>query len=526
MPGTYGNPSNRKLDPRSSYGGDKSVRGAAAEVEEGEARRERRRDEKQEKSESSGKGGEEDWGCARETASSVSSAALATTAPSPPPPSPPPAPLGISIAATMNDTSAHHSCHVTIAAAMTRGTVAEGGSDAVACNGVVVRKGALWAAGAGVGSPREGRRFCARHRRRDHVWLAGQFCRHAEGCYKRASFALPGMRPLYCKAHKDPAHININAATCEHEGCGRVASFGLAADRRSRTCAQHRARDHVPTRRQVCAYSGGCDRRGTFEFPAAWNQCLNLTLTSLPAGAEAGQSGMGRGGRGGGGEVGGFVRYCARHRPVSVNSTGFSFGVGVMCRAEGCGKHASFGSRGHKAHFCRPHKLPEHVNVKYVLCKEEGCTASARYRGPTARLPEWCARHKSLEHVNAAAGARCSLVGCGKLAYFVHPARAPPDIPGAGTNASSTDSSALEASGRAAPYASAPHAAALAATDARVRTPFPASAVADGSRASARCARHRLPGQIDFRNKLCRHEGCGKQPIFGPPGASPVSCRC
>lgn len=194
-----------------------------------------------------------------------------------------------------------------------------------------------------------------------------------------------------------------------------------------------------------------------------------------------------------------FVRFCARHRPASLNFTGFSSGVGSMCQAEGCGKHANFGARGDKAQYCRRHKHPAHVNVKYAVCKMPGCSSSARYKMANSSSAEWCARHKSNQHAHTSAHPRCSHKGCQKMAYFIHPADTLKDQ---GTVATATG--------------------AESSSEAAVSTARSAARSADSA---AMCARHRLAGQVDFRNKKCRQAGCSKQPIFGPEGGSPQTCR-
>lgn len=64
------------------------------------------------------------------------------------------------------------------------------------------------------GRPGEMPQYCSAHKAEDMVDVKKRRRCNADGCERRASYALEGEKAAFCSAHKQPGHVNVNNRRC------------------------------------------------------------------------------------------------------------------------------------------------------------------------------------------------------------------------------------------------------------------------------------------------------------------------
>lgn len=64
------------------------------------------------------------------------------------------------------------------------------------------------------GRPGEMPQYCSAHKAEDMVDVKKRRRCNAEGCERRASYALDGEKAAFCSAHKQAGHVNVNNRRC------------------------------------------------------------------------------------------------------------------------------------------------------------------------------------------------------------------------------------------------------------------------------------------------------------------------
>lgn len=134
----------------------------------------------------------------------------------------------------------------------------------------------------------------------------------------------------------------------------------------------------------------------------------------------------------------------------------------TRCHHSGCATQATYGeAHTRTAVYCATHRLADQVDVRNKGCERPGCTRQANFGVAKARF---CAAHCRATDVKLR-GMFCQWRGCGRA-----PAYGQPD-----------------------------------------------------TRKRLRCSTHRMPGDVDYKQRRCAHragepDACRTQPSFAPPG--------
>ena len=129
-----------------------------------------------------------------------------------------------------------------------------------------------WASYGAPTVPRN-RTFCALHAAPHHVYLIGIRCGHGNGtalaCTKRATYGFLDHRPSTvrcCKAHREAGMVHLLSRKCRAKGCPKQPIFGAANTTRPLYCRQHKEQAHVDVVNRRCQK---CNRQGVFGDPTS-----------------------------------------------------------------------------------------------------------------------------------------------------------------------------------------------------------------------------------------------------------------
>ena len=216
-------------------------------------------------------------------------------------------------------------------------------------------------------------------------------CR-AVACDKQPNFGCKSGKALYCGVHKQPHHVNVNRRMCLAEGCTRTRCFGeeVVRDGESKECREeggavknvgqrrrrglalfcraHSNATHVNVQAYLCSFPG-CERMGAAGNVSVGHLC-SMHRLFLPASRRCKHPEGCEGAAFFGSSADRLPVYCIRHRR--------SFHVNCMVRAcahvEGCRKQPSFGEHNDTApRFCSSHREEWHVDLKHDRCAYLGC---------------------------------------------------------------------------------------------------------------------------------------------------------
>jgi len=216
-------------------------------------------------------------------------------------------------------------------------------------------------------------------------------CR-AEACGKQPNFGCKSGKALYCGMHKQAHHVNVNRRVCTAEGCTRTRCFGeevlpdggsqdgrersgsvkKAGQRRRRGlalfCRAHSNATHVNVQAYLCSYPG-CDRMGSAGNSSVGHMCSKHRLL-LPASRRCKHPEGCEGAAFFGSSADRLPIYCISHKRSShVNCM-----VRACAHVEGCRKQPSFGGHNDTVpRFCSSHREEWHVDLKHDRCAYLGC---------------------------------------------------------------------------------------------------------------------------------------------------------
>ncbi|CAM9266742.1 unnamed protein product [Ectocarpus sp. 12 AP-2014] len=161
---------------------------------------------------------------------------------------------------------------------------------------------------------------------------------------------MPCKKPEFCGRHcQDDRMIDMKKnARCGHEGCGKVASFGVAGSKKREFCAPHAPRSVVDLVNDTRCGHTGCPKHPSYGVEGSKN-----------------------------------TQFCSAHAPSGMANI-----RSKRCSHQGCTKQPSYGAPGtKKAEFCLAHASPAMVNVFSKRCAHPGCKrvrsmAETATRGP------------------------------------------------------------------------------------------------------------------------------------------------
>ena len=279
------------------------------------------------------------------------------------------------------------------------------------------------------------------------------------------------------------------------------------------------------------------------------------------------------------GEPGGYRQRCAKHK-----IEGDVCLTDKLCEHDSCGKRAAYGPRRTPVR-CIDHRLSTDISSSQKWCLEAGCTTQPRFGRPGGE-PVRCGKHKIDVDQNIVSK-RCSSVWClakqdvfsRGYAYKRNPESGEIDLcgpcykkTGRGLSNGGVPKSNDERGGdgetgqngrsHSAPQADSPTPSVRGPHNGGTATPKRKRDVEDDTaqylpeqdeyetrggkrrrkaklcendtcgrraaygpgRTGVRCRDHRLPTDVDSRQKWCLEEGCTTQPRFGKPGGEQLRC--
>lgn len=214
-------------------------------------------------------------------------------------------------------------------------------------------------------------------------------CRTCEviACDKLPIFGFPGRTRRWCRFHKEPGAVNLNATTCESPGCPTVAYFAPIGEKKKR-CSKHKLKGDIDVVSQRCEYPGcltgphyaqpGEKRKrcGKHKIDGDVNvhqkPCEYPGCTITPSFAAPGEK----------------KKRCFQHRHIGDINV-----IAETCEYPECPVAASFSAPGEKRKRCFQHKIVGDVNVKEKLCEHPKCSIQAGY-GKPGEGRKRCVAHK------------------------------------------------------------------------------------------------------------------------------------
>ena len=226
------------------------------------------------------------------------------------------------------------------------------------------------------------KRFCATHKKYNMILLnknkdkkdkspqqdipaesiRSGLCAHHE-CTITGSFGYPGESNKYCRKHMQSGMIQLSSKLCQHNGCGKVASYGLGGKRSF--CTSHKQPDMVLIGKKRCEHNT-CNKLPHFAF------------------------------------IGEKPRFCSEHKLENMQNV-----CKTICTM--CSGTAIFGVRGEQATRCKAHKTPDMISFDSKTCAFEGCTKYASFGINGQR--QYCHTHKSEDMVQLS-GKQCCTPNC------------------------------------------------------------------------------------------------------------------
>ena len=172
----------------------------------------------------------------------------------------------------------------------------------------------------------------------------------------------------------------------------------------------------------------------------------------------------------------------------------------VMCRAEGCPRHATIALPGQRPRHCKAHKTAGEVNVVRRLCAERGCGRRPSFAvlGERARH---CGVHKKAGEVDVV-HRKCAAPGCRREPLFA--------VLGERGRHCGVHKTAGEVNVKSRKCAE------------RGCRREPSFAVL-GQRAR-HCLAHKMAGEVNVTSHKCAELGCGRQPSFAVLGERARHC--
>ncbi|CAN0307138.1 unnamed protein product [Pylaiella littoralis] len=243
-------------------------------------------------------------------------------------------------------------------------------------------------------------------------------CNHV-GCSKRASYGVAGTKTAeLCSGHAKDGTVNVVSKMCNHRGCTKRPSFGVAGTKTAEFCSGHAKDGMMDVIHKRCTHRG-CTKHSSFGM--AGTKTAGLCSGHAKDGMmdviskTCNQHGCTK--RASFGVAGTkTAEFCSEHAKDGMMDV-----MNKTCKHRGCTKRASFGVAGTKtAEFCSGHAKDGMVNVKRKRCNHRGCTKRASYGVAGTKTAEFCSGHAKDGMVNVKdkkrCNKKCSHRGCTKLA--------------------------------------------------------------------------------------------------------------
>jgi hypothetical protein len=182
----------------------------------------------------------------------------------------------------------------------------------------------------------------------------------SEGCKIRASFNFKGLKPSYCKSHKEDFMINVKDKTCENPECSKQPSYNLPGNKIPRFCVVHKEKNMINVISKTC------------ENP----ECLMQPTYNLPGNK--------------------IPRFCFTHKKNDMINV-----ISKTCENPECLIIPTYNFLESKtARFCKTHKENGMVDVINKTCENPDCLKQPAYNLPGNKIPRFCVVHKEKNMIN------------------------------------------------------------------------------------------------------------------------------
>ena len=156
---------------------------------------------------------------------------------------------------------------------------------------------------------------------------------------------------------------------CKTDGCNKHPSYGIKGGS-AEYCSTHKTSEMVDVRHKFCEFTG-CK--------------LRASITNTQTGKH----------------------FCSTHGSDKKKERVIT----KKCEFNGCNSAGpTFDIKGGKGRFCKSHKLPGMINIKYA-CIEEECSIRAEFN-MDGKKPKYCNIHKKDDMIKLINNSLCEIEGC------------------------------------------------------------------------------------------------------------------
>lgn len=195
--------------------------------------------------------------------------------------------------------------------------------------------------------------YCGVHREAGMINCINKKCK-SPNCIKIPTFNFEGLKPEYCKEHKEETMIATETKQkCKYEMCKKRANYKNQGETKPIYCNEHKTQDMIThTKRKPCEFDN-CENRAKYNF-----------------------NGL-------------KPKFCKEHKEENMISVGRA-----ICKFEGCNIQGTYNFRGLTRSFCFAHKLLGMVDVKNTCCEYEDCDKQPSYNFEDCNTIKFCHKHR------------------------------------------------------------------------------------------------------------------------------------
>jgi hypothetical protein len=169
-------------------------------------------------------------------------------------------------------------------------------------------------------------------------------------CKTRGVFNYDGLKPAFCRTHKEPGMINTDAKRCASKDCKIQPTFGFK-DEVATMCKDHIIEGMVDVKSLLCEIEE-CNTQAAYGYDKK-------------------------------------IR-CGKHKTGEMKIICKS----QVCDEESCEKFACYGFENENQTKCYTHRLDNMTNVKNQRCGSVRCSILSSYGYEDKRTRERCSKHK------------------------------------------------------------------------------------------------------------------------------------
>jgi len=242
---------------------------------------------------------------------------------------------------------------------------------------------------------------------------------------------------------------------CKTDGCNKHPTYGLKGSS-AEYCGTHKITEMIDVCHKFCEFTD-CK--------------LRASITNTESGKH----------------------FCSKHGSEKKKERVIS----KTCESDGCNSASpTYDSKGGKGRFCKIHKLPGMINIKYA-CIEEGCSIRAEFN-VDGEKPKYCNIHKKDNMIKLINNFLCEIEGCNIIPMYNNKGEKKGRLCG---NHKTEDmvnvyKKVCEEEG--------------CKTTAGFNKP--------GEKTGKYCSKHKKAGMVDIDKICCEHDNCNVSPCYNYKG--------